>query len=239
MAPNMRIVLPVVAVLAVGGGAGVYFGTRQDPAPSAGGAVATANAATPGGELATTPPPAGQEQNPLYAERVLGNPNAPVTVIEYSSLTCPHCANFHNNILPQLKADYIDTGKVKIVYRDFPFDRMALAGAMAARCLPADRYFPFVDILFRSQEQWTGGQDPQRALQQTARLAGLSEADFQACVNNQDLGNWLLQRRLDAEKQYSVTSTPTFVINNGRDRIVGAQPADVFRQALDRALPRG
>jgi len=179
-------------------------------------------------------------EDPLYAERVLGSPDAPVEIIEYSSLTCPHCANFHANILPELKREYIDTGRVKIVYRDFPFDRAALGAAMTARCMAPERYFPFLDGLFRTQGQWAGAQDPARALQQSARLAGLNEQQFNACLQNQQLADFILQRRLDAEQRFQVRSTPTFIFNGGAERIVGAQPIEQFRAVIDRlAPPRG
>jgi protein-disulfide isomerase len=178
-------------------------------------------------------------QGALFEERILGRPDAPVTIYEFASMTCPHCATFHNDILPQIKAAYIDTGKVKLVMREFPFDRAALAGAMVARCLPAERFYPFLDVLFKTQRQWATAQDPARPLQQNARLAGMSEADFQACVSNGQLADWILQRRLDATNQFRVESTPTFVFNDGKERIVGAMPFEDFKKVIDRLLPPG
>ncbi len=178
-------------------------------------------------------------QGALFEERILGRADAPVTIYEFASMTCPHCATFHNDILPQIKAAFIDTGKVKLVMREFPLDRAALAGAMVARCLPAERYYPFLDVLFKTQRQWATAQDPARGLQQNARLAGLSEADFQACIANGQLADWILQRRLDATNQFRVESTPTFVFNDGKERIVGAMPFEDFKKVIDRLLPPG
>ena len=174
-----------------------------------------------------------------FEDRILGRPDAPVTMYEFASMTCPHCATFHNDILPQIKAAYIDTGKVKMVMKEFPLDRAALAGAMVARCLPAERYYPFLDVLFKTQRQWATAQDPARALQQNARLAGMSAEDFQACVTNGQLADWILQRRLEAGNQFKVESTPTFVFNDGKERIVGAMPFEDFKKVIDRLLPPG
>src|SRR5262249_57342023 len=97
-------------------------------------------------------------------DRILGKPDAPITIVEYASLTCPHCAAFERDTLPKLKTQYIDTGKVKLIYRDFPLDSRATLAAMIARCAPRDRYFGFVDAFFRSQDQWARSEDPVRSL---------------------------------------------------------------------------
>ena len=120
----------------------------------------------------------------MTAERVLGKAGAPVTIIEYASLTCPHCAAFHKDVLPQLKAKYVDTGKVKIVYRDFPLDGRATLAAMVARCAPPERYFGFLDALFRSQTQWGRAEDPKKALAQIAKVGGMGDAESDACMKN-------------------------------------------------------
>ena len=111
-------------------------------------------------------------------ERVLGDPNAPVEIIEYASLTCPHCAAFHAEKLPQIKKKYIDTGKAKLIARDFPFDRLGAMGAMMARCANPARYHQFLDVLFKQQSKWTRSNDPVGELQKIGKLGGLSEDDF-------------------------------------------------------------
>jgi protein-disulfide isomerase len=170
------------------------------------------------------------------SERVLGDPNAPITILEYSSLTCSHCASFHANTLPQLKKDYIDTGKAKLVFRDFPLDRVALQAGMLARCSNPERYFGFLDVLFKSQDKWARASDPTKALAQNGKLAGVGDEQFNACMTNEPLVNKIIERRLEAEKKYEVQSTPTFIIMRGdtTEKVVGAQPITEFARVLDK-----
>lgn len=164
------------------------------------------------------------------SERVLGKADAPVTVIEFASLTCPHCKDFEINTLPKLKAAYIDTGKVKLIYRDFPLDGRALLAAMVARCAPKDRYFAFLDALFRSQDVWARAQDPLQALSQVARLGGMSQTEFDACIKNKELFEAIKKDATDAQQQYKVESTPTFVING--KKMEGGHSFESFEAAL-------
>lgn len=178
----------------------------------------------------------GIDAKAALADRVLGDPGAPVTIYDYSSLTCPHCAAFHANVLPELKAKYIDTGKVKLVFRDFPFDRNALLASAMARCAPAERYYPLLDILFKQMGGWSRAENPQAALAQIGKLAGLSQATLDACWADKELIDGVIKLRLDGEKMYKVDSTPTFIINDGAAKISGAQPLDVFAKAIDPLL---
>lgn len=178
--------------------------------------------------IAGAAPPTAEE---ALKDRVLGDPKAPIEIIEYSSLTCPHCRHFHIEILPELKKNYIDTGRAKLVYRDFPFDQLGLTAAIMARCAPRSRYFQFLDVLFQNQEKWAGNADPIRALGRIGTLGGLSEADFRACADNRAIVDGVLQSRLEAGKRYEVTSTPSFIIN-GEKRVVGSQPYKVFDDLL-------
>lgn len=146
-------------------------------------------------------------------ERVLGDPAAPVTLIEYASLTCPHCASFHADTLPDLKERYIDTGKVKLVYRDFPLDRTALAAAVLAHCAGESRYFAFLNAMFANQASWARAADPIAALKQLTRLGGLSDAEADACLADTGLQDAVLQMRLDGEREFDVNSTPTILVN--------------------------
>ena len=119
------------------------------------------------------PPEATFDSVPVTAaDNVLGRAGAPVTIVEYASFTCPHCAQFHTDILPGLKKAYIDTGKARLVYRDFPLDRAAFAASLVARCATGNRYFGIVDLLFREQARWTGARDTMAALRRLATLAG-------------------------------------------------------------------
>ena len=119
-------------------------------------------------------------------EKVLGKADAPVTIVEYASMTCPHCAHFHETTLPELKTKYIDTGKARLIFREFPFDPRAEAGFMLARC-SNDNYFPMVDVLFKQQENWAGVENAKEALLQISKLAGFSQESFEACLTDQKL----------------------------------------------------
>ncbi len=178
--------------------AGVYFGTRP-PAP---GPAPVAVAATPDKASLMAVQP---------GDHVLGDPKAPVTIIEYASLTCSHCAHFHTQILPDLKKKWIDTGKVKLVYRDFPLDQVAVKAAQIAECAGKDRYFGVLDIVFRGQPQWATGADPIAELAKPLRIAGLGEAEIKACLANEAMLNAVLADYRSGEA-LGVNSTPTLFI---------------------------
>ncbi len=168
-------------------------------------------------------------------ERIMGDPEAPVTIIEYASLTCPHCADFHAETLPQIKKDWIDTGRAKLVYRDFPTSPVALAvyAAMVARCAPEDSYFKFLEVFYKQQRAWTNSADPMRALSQLARLGGMSQADFDACTENEALFTGIREQALDGQMEFGIESTPSFVVN-GRVIKGGMNYAD-FKSVLEDA----
>ena len=168
-------------------------------------------------------------------DRIMGSPEAPITIIEYASLTCPHCADFHAETLPQIKKEWIDTGRAKLVYRDFPTSPVALAvyAAMVARCAPEDRYFSFLEVFFKQQRNWTSSPDPMKALAQLARLGGMSQADFDACTQNQELFQGIRERALDGQMEFEIESTPSFVVN-GRVIRGGMGYAD-FKDVLEGA----
>ncbi|MGE0719989.1 MAG: DsbA family protein [Alphaproteobacteria bacterium] len=170
----------------------------------------------------------------MLADRVIGKADAPITIVEYASFTCPHCAAFHKDTLPKLKAAWIDTGKAKLVFRDFPLDGAALRAAMMARCLPAERYFPVVDILFKNQESWSHARDPVAALSGIARLSGLSQEAFDACMKNEALQKGILARAFEAQQQQKIQATPSFVVNGELMR--GAATFEDFDRAL-KAVP--
>jgi protein-disulfide isomerase len=166
-------------------------------------------------------------------DHVLGNKDAPVTIIEYASLTCPHCAAFEKDTLPKIRKDWIDTGRAKLIYRNFPFDRAALEAAKLAQCVGPERYFGFIDVVFQSQENWVKAGDPIAALGRYAKLAGMSDQQIQDCSKNEEVANKIVASRLAAEKEYGVESTPTFFING--KKLVGSQPYDKFDEALKAA----
>ena len=168
---------------------------------------------------------------PLFDDdHILGKADAPITIIEYASLTCPHCAKFDEETLPKIKANWIDTGKARLVFRHFPLDGLALRAAMVSDCIDGDRHFSFLNALFRGQKQWAQAKDPIEALSQIAALAGLNKERFQACVTDDSQANAILQRRKDAETTYGVNSTPTFIING--HKVEGALGYEAFDKIL-------
>jgi protein-disulfide isomerase len=169
-------------------------------------------------------------------EGTVGDPAAPVTMIEYSSLTCPHCASFHTDTLPGLKERYIDTGKVRLVVRDFPLDEVALKAAVIAHCAGPERYPRFVDVFFTQQQSWARAQDPVAALKQLARLGGLGEAEIEACLADEAMEKAVLQTRLDGQRQFDIRSTPTFII--GGKAYPGNRTVDEFAALIDPLLPQ-
>jgi protein-disulfide isomerase len=159
------------------------------------------------------PPDAAGLLQAAPKDRVLGQADAPITIVEYASMTCPHCAHFANDVLPELKKKWIDTGKAKLVMRPFPLDQVALRAEMLARCLPPERYYPMIETLFKTQEKWAVPQDWRGALERTARLAGVSNKEFDACLANKALEDEIVQSRLTASTQLDVNATPTIFVN--------------------------
>lgn len=151
---------------------------------------------------------------PVYREIIYGDPAAPVTIVEYASLTCSHCASFHNTVMPELKKTYIDTGKVRLVFRDFPLDGLAMAGAMLARCADGDRGKALLNVMFRQQGTWIRSESPIEPLTSYAKLAGLNEDDVNACLENQNIMNAIREGQETATTQYQIGSTPTFFIED-------------------------
>jgi len=149
-------------------------------------------------------------------DMVMGNPAAPVTLIEYASLTCPHCAQFALAIFPLLQRDYIATGQVRFVYRDFPLDNYAFMGALIARCFGPERYFDFIEVLYQQQAQWSRGADPRAvagSLRQLATLGGMSGEQFDACTTNRALADVVLGHRMQGQNEMGVQGTPALFIN--------------------------
>ncbi len=165
------------------------------------------------------------------AIRAIGNPNAPVKIQEFFSLTCSHCAHFHNDVLPLLKSKYIDTGKVYFVFNDFPLNDPALKAAVAARCLPEDRYEGFLALLMKTQEVWAGGLNYISALKQNAKLAGMNEATFDACQNSKEIQVGMAQAMQTGKDKWKIEATPTFIIN-GVETLQGAQPLEEFERVF-------
>ena len=165
---------------------------------------------------------------------VMGNADAPVTIIEYASMTCSHCATFHIQTMPKLKEKYIDTGKVKLILREFPFDPRAAAAFMLARCAPEDKYYPLVNVLFEQQRSWATAPDARPPLLQIAKLAGFTQESFEECLKNQELLDKIVAVREKAAKEFGVDSTPTFFING--ELVKGAMSIEEMSPYIDKHL---
>lgn len=172
----------------------------------------------------------------IYGHRAVGNPDAPVKIQEFFSLSCNHCATFHTESFPKIKENFIDTGKVYFVYEEFPLNGPALYGSMIARCLPAERYNGFIDILLRDQDKWAFGGDFKSALMQHAKLAGMSEDKFNACFDNKDLQKAVATNIKEASEVWKVNSTPSFVFNNGERILYGGQTYDQIEKLINQLL---
>lgn len=169
-------------------------------------------------------------------DRVLGKDDAPVTIVEYASFTCVHCANFHINTMTALKEKYVDSGKVKFIFREFPFDAMATAMSMLARCTPAERYYPLVDLFFRRQEAIMTSPKPLEELQSAARLAGFTQESFETCLKNQSIYDGVNAVKKHGAETLGVNSTPTFFING--KRVSGSQSIADLDKLLEPLLPK-
>lgn len=181
-----------------------------------------------------------QAPDPRLTERATGKADAPVTVQEFFSLTCGHCAAFHRETWPQVKRELVDTGMVRMVWRDFPLDRVALAGAAIARALPPERYEGFIGTLLANQERWAFRPEPIEELQKLAALAGMSRATFEQVRNDEAYLRAILNDRLEAERQFQVQATPSFAFQSaGRTRNhSGNLPFEQF-QRLAQEVRRG
>ena len=220
---DRRTLLTVGAVFAAGIGGYALFGRDSTGFTQVPG-IASANAA--GLDLSDL------SEAPKIGEMVLGKPDAPVTIIEYASATCPHCAHFHEGTFKQIKSEFIDTGKVKFIFREFPFDDLALAAFMLARCAPEGKYFPMIDVLFERQQTWTKN-NPRGELFKIAQLAGFTEESFNACLTNEDIAKGILAIMEKARSSYGVDSTPSFFINGQKLR--GNQDFGAFKKMIEEA----
>ncbi len=214
--------LIVAIVIAVGAGGWIYYKGQGIGA-----------SATNSEQDASEPAPVVPEVK--EGDKILGEANAPVTVVEYFSLGCPHCRHFHEDILPKLKTEYIDTGKVRLVFRDFPLDGVSYGAALLTRCMNDLAYFPMVDTLFAQQDTWhvQNGIDQVKTI---AKSAGLDDAAFNACLNNQATKDQIKAGQDEAANTLKVDSTPTFFIN---DRVLkGVSEYEAFKATIDGALAR-
>lgn len=223
----MRNLLTVVAAIAIIGAAGAaYFvGHKSESGkvgstPVASGSIETmvgssAAAASSGPESTPAATQMAQVEQPEIGpdEHVLGNADAPLTIIEYASMTCPHCAHFSEETMPRIKSEFIDKGLVRFVFRPFPLDGLAARASLLAQCAPAGGYFAMIDVLFHSQADWEHAADPLAALKQIGRTAGIAEADVDRCITDQAGLDRIVAGIKEAQAKFGVDSTPSFVIN--------------------------
>lgn len=216
-----------VAVVAAGGLG--YYALNRNTAP----AVTQINAATT--ETATETEGTAAVDTSSIQEMVLGDPDAPVTFMEYASFTCPHCANFHNGPFQQLKKDYIDTGKVKMVYRDVYFDRFGLWASMIARCDP-NRFFGISSMLYEQQKEWLAAKEPAAIannLRKIGKVAGLSDEQIEGCLADEEKAKTLVSWFEQNAKADDVTSTPTLFIDGAKHSNMNY---DDLKKLIDEAL---
>jgi protein-disulfide isomerase len=166
---------------------------------------------------------------PEEGDMIEGKDTAKVTVIEYASASCPHCAAFYNDVYLKLKTDYIDTGKVRFIFREFPHNDQAMAAFMVARCSPKEKYFPLIDIYFKTQQKWVP--DAYNQLKDIAKQTGMSEADFEACLKNEKVAKAIWAVRDKADKSYGVTGIPTLFVNG--KAFDGERTYDAMKAVLD------
>jgi protein-disulfide isomerase len=172
---------------------------------------------------------------PPLGDRVLGKDDAPVTIIEYASMTCPHCAHFAETTYPELKKQYIDTGKVKYIFREFPLDPLAAGASMLARCAPPDKFYPLIETLFQMQRTWAV-EKPIPPLMAIAKQAGFTEQSFNECLSDQKMLDQIQAEQKRATDKFGVNSTPTIFVNGKKQ--VGASSIEDLVKVIDPLLPK-
>jgi protein-disulfide isomerase len=213
---NRPLVIAIVVAAIVVAGVAIYFLTRSEPTvlPTTEAPATPGAPSPPATSEVPTPPATGgdlMQAGPL-GEKALGREDAPVTIIEYASMTCSHCARFATATYPTLKTKYIDTGKVRFIFREFPLDSLAAGAIMLARCAPNDGFFPLVELMFERQREWAFVEKPLDALFALVRQAGFTQESFRACLGNQQILDGVSWVR-DRGAEFGVESTPTFFIN--------------------------
>ncbi len=142
-----------------------------------------------------------------------GAENAKVKIVEFASLTCGHCAKFHNEVMPILKEKYIEKGLIHFTYKDFPLDKFALKASMIARCAGNEKFFKFLDVFYKKQKDWTRTKDPFKSLLKIAKFGGLKDEELKVCIGNKSIEDGILKQRLNSSKKYDIKATPTLYLN--------------------------
>lgn len=205
--------------------------TEQTTAPMASDATTSTDA------VSAEAPAASKFPIAQAVGKTIGNPAAPVKIMEFSSLTCGHCAHFHNQTFEKFREKYIDSGLVYMEFHEFPLNKPAFDATLVANCLPKDQYFGFISMLFQTQDHWAFESDYLTPLKQSAKLAGMSSEDVDACIADTAARDQLTKQIEADVKQYNLQSTPTFIVNDGAQTIMGAQPLEAFSAVIDPMLP--
>lgn len=231
MSKQKKNVFPFIvigAVLVIVLGLAQYFATQDAAEPQESEVVQE--------EVVSAEPESTIDVAAALSDRIIGNPQAPVKISEHSSLTCGHCGHFHKETWKPFKEAYIDTGKVYVVFSDFPLNAPAMHASMIARCLPAEQHEEFVQMLFETQEDWAYDATAYLPyLKKKSGEYGLSGDDFEACLQSKELQEGIVNRLKASQTQWQISSTPSFVINNKRT-ITGALPFEEFSKIIDEEL---
>jgi protein-disulfide isomerase len=234
-AKSLVIILVLLAAAAAGYG---YF-NQSAQLREGNGAQAAGETATPPAQTADAAKPAAKlppASSPLFSPKaddiVIGDARAPVTIVEYASLSCPHCAHFSEEVLPQLKKEYLDTGKAKLAFRHFPLNAPALKAAELVECADKSQRENFLHVLFKMQDKWAFTPLHEKSLKQIAAVGGVDEARFDACLKDKALEARIVATRAEGEKVLLVDATPTFFVN-GR-KIEGEATLDAFRNVINK-----
>ena len=174
----------------------------------------------------------------IEEKHVLGDKNAPVTIYEFSSFGCSHCADFHLNYLPKLQKEYIDKGQLKLVFVDFPIDKKSMKAAMLSQCMPEDKYFELLNVLFKKQMSWGLSFKTEKILASYAELLGVDNKKANQCMNNDDVAREIISLQQKAAEQLQIRGTPAFLIRAGKqsEMIYGLQEYEGFQQILNKYL---
>jgi protein-disulfide isomerase len=205
-------------VILAGGAAYFLYGGSSPPGVDAATAANAGSAASSGvadqkSAVASQNADATGQPEVRPDDHVLGKADAPVTIIEYASMTCPHCARFHNDVMPRIKAEFVDKGLARVVFRPFPLDQLAVKASLLAQCAPGDGYFSMLAILFRSQQTWEHAEDPVAALKQIGRTAGMTEEAVNKCLTDDAAMTQIAKVYQEAQDKFKVNATPTFIVN--------------------------
>ena len=163
-------------------------------------------------------------------KKSFGNEDAKIKMLEFASLTCGHCAKFHNEVMPIIKENYIEKGLIHFTYKDFPLDKYALKATIIARCSGNKNFFNFLDVFYKKQKDWTRTQDPFKSLLKIAKFGGLKDEELKVCVGNKSIEDGVLKDRLKSSKDYDITATPTIYLNGEKYK------GDLTIEALDSKL---